>query len=116
HVGSVVAVHGYGRPDRFTTLLLGGRNRELASHLAGHLRSALSDYTIEDDLEQIPVELRGQHPDNPVNLPPGGGVQLELPPRVRGQGPFWADERERGDPIPHTEALIDGLVAALHPE
>ena len=32
-------------------------------------------------------ELRGLHPSNPVNVPPGGGVQLELPPRVRGLGP-----------------------------
>ena len=30
-----------------------------------------------------PRELRGVHPRNPVNQPPGGGVQLELPPRVR---------------------------------
>ena len=39
----------------------------------------------------IPRELRGLHPDNPVNVPPDGGVQLELPPRVRGLGPRWAD-------------------------
>jgi phage replication-related protein YjqB (UPF0714/DUF867 family) len=112
HVDSVVTVHGYGRPDRFTTLLLGGRNRPLAGHLAHHLRAALPEYTVEDDLEAIPAELRGLHPDNPVNRPPAGGVQLELPPRIRGQGPYWAD-RPAGSPVPHTEQLIAGLTAAL---
>jgi phage replication-related protein YjqB (UPF0714/DUF867 family) len=112
HVDTVVAVHGYGRPDRFTTVLLGGRNRTLSGHLARHLRPALPDYTIIDDLEAIPVELRGQHPDNPVNLVSGHGVQMELPPRIRGQGPFWRDHPP-GRPVPHTEALIAGLAAAL---
>ena len=31
HVEVAVAVHGYGRPGRFTSILLGGRHRELAS-------------------------------------------------------------------------------------
>jgi phage replication-related protein YjqB (UPF0714/DUF867 family) len=112
HVDSVMTVHGYGRPERFTTLLLGGRNRSLANHVAGHIRGALPGYTVEDDLDAIPAELRGLHPDNPVNLPRQGGVQLELPPRVRGQGPFWADHPP-DEPIPHTDQLISGLAAAM---
>lgn len=112
HVDTVVTVHGYGRPDRLTTLLLGGRNRELAAHLAGRLQPALPEYTIEHDLDAIPVELRGQHPDNPVNLPAAQGVQIELPPRVRGQGPFWSDHPP-DTPIPHTEQLIEGLATAI---
>jgi phage replication-related protein YjqB (UPF0714/DUF867 family) len=112
HVDSVMTVHGYGRPERFTTLLLGGRNRSLANHVAGHIRGALPGYTVEDDLDAIPAELRGLHPDNPVNLPRQGGVQLELPPRVRGQGPFWADHPP-DEPIPHTYQLISGLAAAM---
>jgi phage replication-related protein YjqB (UPF0714/DUF867 family) len=68
----------------WTTLLLGGRNRLLATQLGTALRSRLGDdFTIVDELADIPEELRGQHPRNPVNLPPGRGVQLELPPRVR---------------------------------
>jgi hypothetical protein len=39
-------------------------------------------------------------------------VQLELPPRVRGQGPFWRDLAP-GQWAPHTEALIEGLIEAL---
>jgi phage replication-related protein YjqB (UPF0714/DUF867 family) len=110
HVDVAVAVHGYGRQDMWTTLLLGGSNRELAKALGAELDRALPEYTIYDDLDLIPRELRGLHPDNPVNRPRGGGVQLELPPRVRGHGPFWADWDGDGF-VPHTEALIEGLAA-----
>jgi phage replication-related protein YjqB (UPF0714/DUF867 family) len=57
--------------------------------------------------------LRGLHPSNPVNAVRGGGVQLELPPRVRGSSPLWWDW-EAPHPTPHTAALIDGLVAAAN--
>lgn len=84
HVQVAVAVHGYGREGWWTTLLLGGRNRQLAATLARELRHRLGDgFTVLDDLEAIPRELRGVHPRNPVNVVAGGGVQLELPPRVR---------------------------------
>lgn len=119
HVDVAVAIHGFGRPGLFTTILLGGSNRELAGHLAVRLRPALADYTLVDELADIPRELRGQHPANPVNRPRAGGVQLELPPRVRGMGPFWdgAPHRERGERAPHTTALIDALgdAARTHP-
>jgi phage replication-related protein YjqB (UPF0714/DUF867 family) len=111
HVEEVVAIHGYGRPDRYTTILLGGTNRELARDLAGPIRQVLPEYTVVDEIDDIPRELRGLHPNNPVNRPPGGGVQLELPPRVRGLGPYWHDRRRRGSGPrpPHTQALIDAL-------
>jgi phage replication-related protein YjqB (UPF0714/DUF867 family) len=84
HVEVAVAVHGYGRVGMWTTLLLGGRNRALARRLGTALRTHLGDgFTIADELPDIPDGLRGQHPRNPVNLPSGQGVQLELPPRVR---------------------------------
>ena len=105
HVDVVLSVHGYGRDGMFTTLLLGGADRPLASHLAGHLRTALPGYTVADDLDSIPRPLRGLHPDNPVNRSRGGGVQIELPPRIRLQGPN-ADAEARA-------ALVDGLVAAV---
>lgn len=111
HVDVTVAVHGYGRQDMWTTLLLGGGNRELAATLRSSLSSRLPEYEILHDLDRIPVNLRGLHPDNPVNLPRSGGVQLELPPRVRGMGPFWAEWGGQGF-TPHTEALIEGLAAA----
>jgi phage replication-related protein YjqB (UPF0714/DUF867 family) len=111
HVDVAVAVHGYGRRGLFTTLLLGGQNRELASHLAIPLRQTLPEYEIVDDLDAIPPELAGRHPSNPVNLPASGGVQLELPPRVRGLGPYWADHDGAGA-VPHTEALVEALARA----
>ncbi len=111
HVDVVITVHGYGRRGLFTTMLLGGGNRDLAAHVAPHLRRALPAYLVEDDIEQIPKELRGLHPKNPVNAPRNGGVQLELPPRVRGTSPLWWDW-EGPHPTPHTAALIDGLVNA----
>jgi phage replication-related protein YjqB (UPF0714/DUF867 family) len=84
HVDTVVAVHGFGRAGLWTTLLVGGRNRTLASRLAVALRGTLGDgFTVVDDLAAIPRPLRGVHPRNPVNRPRWQGAQLELPPRVR---------------------------------
>lgn len=110
HVDVVVTIHGFGRRGFFTSLLLGGRNRELAEHVATPLRTRLPAYDVVTDLEAIPAGLRGLHPRNPVNLPPGGGVQIELPPRVRGSSPLWWDW-EHGL-TPHTEALVDALAEA----
>lgn len=111
HVDAVVAVHGYGRHGQWTTLLLGGKARPLASHVAAHLRNAIPDYRIVDDLDAIPTELRGLHPDNPVNVVRQGGVQLELPPRVRGRSPLWAHWKGPGH-VPPMQSLIEGLVTA----
>src|SRR3954453_5214666 len=106
HVEVAIAVHGYGAEGYWTTLLLGGRNRELAAHVGAALRSELDPhgYDVVDELDAIPSRLRGVHRDNPVNLPRGGGVQMELPPRVRGTSPLSKPE--------YTEALIAGLAAA----
>lgn len=106
HVETVVTIHGYGREGLWTTLLIGGRNRALATHLGRTLRTGLGDgFTVLDDLTSIPRPLRGLHPRNPVNLTPGGGAQLELPPRVRnGTGvPTY-------DPA-YEEAVVTALVA-----
>lgn len=106
HVDVAIAVHGYGRDGWWTTLLLGGQNRELAARLAGELRPRLGDgFTALDDLEAIPKELRGVNPRNPVNLVRSKGVQLELPPRVRrGTGaPTFEDAYET--------AVVDALAA-----
>jgi phage replication-related protein YjqB (UPF0714/DUF867 family) len=107
HVHVVVAVHGYGREGYWTTLLLGGRNRALATHLAGALRTTIEPqgYDVIDALDDIPAQLRGVHRANPVNLPRDAGVQLELPPRIRGTTPLSKPE--------HTEALIAGLAEGV---
>jgi len=121
HVDVAIAVHGFGREGLFTSLLVGGSNRDLAVRVATSLRRGLAPhgYDVIDDVNAIPSALRGLHPHNPVNRPRMGGVQLELPPRVRGLGPFWAaPPHEPGagsrastelTRTPHTEALIEAL-------
>ncbi|MFZ4719729.1 MAG: poly-gamma-glutamate hydrolase family protein [Ilumatobacteraceae bacterium] len=111
HVDVVITIHGFGRHDMWTTLLLGGQNRELAEHVAGHLRPLLPEYTMETRVEEMPKELRGMHHANPVNLPRHCGVQIELPPRVRGRSPIWRDWKGPGW-TPHTAALVEGLATA----
>jgi phage replication-related protein YjqB (UPF0714/DUF867 family) len=117
HVRMVITVHGYGRAGYWTTLLVGGGNRRLAARVGAALRRALPAYQVLTELDRIPLDLRGLHPRNPVNLPAAGGVQLELPPRVRGQSPLWWDHDGDGL-VPHTEALIDALahVASTWPQ
>lgn len=111
HVEVVVTVHGYGRRGLGTSVLAGGGNRDLADHVAGHLRPALDGYEVVTELDAIPAGLRGLHADNPVNRPRGGGVQLELPPGVRGRSP--RSGRPGPDGLsPPTRALIDALAAA----
>ncbi len=109
HVDVVIAVHGYGREGLWTSTLLGGSNRHLASSLASRLRAHLPGFHAIDDTDAIPAELRGMHTDNPVNQPPFGGVQIELPPRVRGLTPHAAQFERIDGRIPWTESLICAL-------
>jgi phage replication-related protein YjqB (UPF0714/DUF867 family) len=111
HVDIVITIHGFGRRDHFTSVLLGGQNRDLADHVARHLQPRLPEYEIVTALDRIPKDLRGLHPDNPVNLPVRQGVQIELPPRIRGSSPIWADW-DHSEMVPPMASLIDGLVDA----
>ncbi|OBK74913.1 poly-gamma-glutamate hydrolase family protein [Mycobacterium sp. 1274761.0] len=111
HVEVAISVHGYGRLGRSTQLLAGGSNRALAAHVARHVD--VPGYQVVTELAAIPRELRGLHPDNPVNRVRGGGTQLELSPRLRGLSPRSAPPEEDGL-SPSTSALIQGLVAAAH--
>jgi phage replication-related protein YjqB (UPF0714/DUF867 family) len=113
HVDIVIAIHGYGRDGLWTSLLLGGTNRDLASDVARVLAPMLPGYTIVDDLETIPKELRGLHPQNPVNLPRLGGVQIELPPRIRGLTPGAASMERVDGRIAPTNDLISALVESV---
>ncbi len=112
HVDSAVALHGYGhRPGLRHHLLVGGRNRAFARHLAATLRRVLpARYPVVDDLARIPRDLRGQHRANPVNRPRGAGVQIELPPSIRWnrREDGWSDHQgvSRAD---HVDRLIEAL-------
>jgi len=109
HVDVVVSLHGYGRVGRTMELLAGGGNRTLAAHLAAHV--SVPGFEVVTDLNAIPRELRGLHPDNPVNRASGGGAQLELTPRVRGISPRSGPIGDDGLSTP-TRALVAGLTAA----
>ena len=115
HCRYVIAVHGYGLRGHFASLLCGGQNRDLARHVAGRIRDAVPMYDSIDDIDRIPRSLRGLHPRNPCNLTSGGGMQLELPPRVRGLTPLvwhWPSHDYKNRRFPHVNHLIEGLVEA----
>ncbi len=109
HVDVAVSLHGYGRIGRSAQLLAGGRNRVLATHLAGHIQ--LPGYQVVTDLDAMPRELRGLHPDNPVNRVRDGGTQLELSVRVRGLSPRSPLPGADGLSVV-TSALVQSLAAA----
>lgn len=109
HVQVAVSLHGYDRTGRSAHLLAGGRNRALAAHVAAHLD--LPGYHVLTDLGAIPHQLRGLHPDNPVNRARDGGMQLELSSRVRGTSPRGRPPGDAGL-SPATGALVGGLTAA----
>jgi phage replication-related protein YjqB (UPF0714/DUF867 family) len=110
HITLAIALHGYGRNDMWTTVLLGGRNRSVANVLANRLRSEMPGFVFDDDLASIPTDLAGQHPLNPVNAPPHAGVQIELPPRIRGLTPHAKTMERVNGRIPWTNTFIDVLV------
>jgi len=115
HVDVVIAIHGYGREDRFWDLLLGGRNRKLAGHVGAQLRGGIDErFGIIDNIDEIPTGLRGQHPDNPVNLPTDAGVQIELPPTTRWnrEESEWSDWLGTGR-APQVDQLIGVLSEAV---
>lgn len=107
HVDVAIAVHGYGRPGRSRHLLLGGGNRPLARLLADALRRHLPGWDPIEDLAEIPREMWGLHPDNPVNRPRHGGVQLELPATARGAPRPGSHGTRPAVPLP---GVIDALV------
>ena len=96
--------YAYDKAARFIVQTLRMTPRSSEAQQVRHWR-------IETDVDAMPSELRGLHARNPVNLPRHQGVQIELPPRVRGASPIWKDWAGPGL-VPHAEALIDALVGA----
>jgi phage replication-related protein YjqB (UPF0714/DUF867 family) len=113
HVDIVCTVHGYGREMDKQHLLLGGQNRDLAKAMGDRLVEHLpGKFKVITDLDEIPRELRGVHPQNPVNRPPNRGVQLELPPSPRWNWDAhdWADA-EGLEPTSAVQGIIDALAS-----
>lgn len=77
----VLSVHGMNRRSMNDKIALGGSNRPFAAQIGEAMRRAGLEAI--DDLDLIPLYLRGAHRDNPVNIPPCGGVQIEIGRDVR---------------------------------
>jgi phage replication-related protein YjqB (UPF0714/DUF867 family) len=128
HVRVAISVHGFGRdgfalwidPARglviepygpalrnnqqqaLTGIIVGGLHAGLVDRARTLLSEHLPDFHLADERVRL-----GYHPKNPVNLPPEKGVQIELPPGLRGIG-AWG-ERMTPDP----DAVPSGLIRAL---
>ena len=61
-----------------------------------------ADYHVADERVRL-----GFHPDNPVNLPSAHGVQVELPPGLRGIGDFGEIL------VPRQDGIVKEVVATL---
>ena len=81
HVKAAISIHGHGRgQDR---VYVGGLHQSMVQRFVGLVRPALFEYEWIANPKIIPLGLRGQSPNNVVNLPPHGGMQLELPLKLR---------------------------------
>ncbi len=128
HVDVAISVHGFGRdgfalwldPDRglivepygpairgrqtgpLRGIIVGGLNAALVDAARGFFRDRFADYHVADERVRL-----GFHPANPVNLPSAHGVQVELPPGLRGIGDFGEIV------VPRRDEVVDETVAVL---
>lgn len=128
HVEIALSVHGFGRdgfgltvdPTRglvvepygpalrgsqtgpLRGIIVGGRNDDLLGVARLLFHDRFAGYRVADERVRL-----GFHPDNPVNLPASHGVQIELPPGLRGIGDFG--ERL----MPGDDGVITDVIEAL---
>jgi phage replication-related protein YjqB (UPF0714/DUF867 family) len=128
HVDIAISVHGFGRdgfcfwidPGRgpvidpygpalrgsqtgpLRGIILGGRNPDLLAAARELFHDRFPGFRLADQRVRL-----GFHPDNPVNLPPARGVQLELPPGLRGIGDFGEHL------VPRADTMVSEVIAAL---
>ena len=127
HVEDAISVHGFGRdgfglaaqPGQLVIepygpafrgrqtgplrgIIVGGLNAPLVHETCEILRDRLPGYQAGSERVRL-----GFHPDNPVNLPPGRGVQIELPPALRGIGDLGEHL------VPAQDGIVSNVVAAL---
>jgi phage replication-related protein YjqB (UPF0714/DUF867 family) len=128
HVRIAISVHGFGR-DSFELradpehgfaiepygpalrgrqtgplrgVILGGRNADLLDAARWIFGNRFEGYHVADERVRL-----GFHPDNPVNLPSAHGVQVELPPGLRGIG-------DLGEGLmPSDDRIVPEVVSAL---
>ena len=128
HVEVAISVHGFGRDgfnvyvgpgsapviEPYGPALRGRQTGPLRGIIVGGLNAALVDVACQLLGDRLPdyhagserVRL-GFHPRNPVNLPASHGVQIELPPALRGIGDLGEDLVLRQD------GFVTEVIAAL---
>jgi phage replication-related protein YjqB (UPF0714/DUF867 family) len=128
HVDIAISVHGFGRDSLalwvdpacglivqpygpamrgsqsgpLRGIIVGGRNRELLDAARTILHERFVGFRLADERVRL-----GFHPDNPVNLPARAGVQIELPPGLRGIGDFGEHL------VPRDDGVVADVVTAL---
>ena len=129
HVDVAISVHGFGRdgfalwlnPNRgliiepygpatrgeqtgpLRGVIVGGLNAPLVAAARQLFQRRFAGcYHVADERVRL-----GFHPDNPVNLPSAHGVQVELPPGLRGIGDFGENL------IPRQDGVVSQVVAVL---
>jgi phage replication-related protein YjqB (UPF0714/DUF867 family) len=128
HVSVAISVHGFGRegfafwfdPGRgliiepygpairgkqtgpLRGIIVGGLNTQLLDAARELFHQRFDGYHVADERVRL-----GFHPDNPVNLPSAHGVQVELPPGLRGIGDFGEAL------IPRQDGVVSDMVAAF---
>jgi phage replication-related protein YjqB (UPF0714/DUF867 family) len=83
-------------------IIVGGQNGQLLDAARRLFHGRFAGYHVADERVRL-----GFHPDNPVNLPSSHGVQIELPPGLRGIGDFGETL------IPRADGVVREVVAAL---
>jgi hypothetical protein len=91
-----------GQTGPLRGIILGGGNADLLGSARDLLRGRFAGYHLADGRVRL-----GFHPDNPVKLPSARGVQIELPPGLRGIGDF-------GDHlVPRQDQMVTDVIAAF---
>jgi phage replication-related protein YjqB (UPF0714/DUF867 family) len=104
--GPVIEPYGPARRGRQTGplrgIIVGGLNADLVDAACAILGERLPGYHAGSERVRL-----GFHPRNPVNLPAAHGVQIELPPALRGIGDLGEDF------VPSRDGIVTDVVAAL---
>jgi phage replication-related protein YjqB (UPF0714/DUF867 family) len=128
HVAVAISVHGFGRDgfnfyvhpgpqlviEPYGPALRGRQTGPLRGVIVGGLNGPLVNEACRLLSDRLPgyhagserVRL-GFHPDNPVNLPAAHGVQIELPPALRGIGDLGEEF------VPAQDGIVTDVVGAL---
>ena len=105
--GLVVEPYGPAMRGRQTGplrgIIVGGQNGQLLDAARRLFHGRFSGYHVAHERVRL-----GLHPDNPVNLPSSHGVQIELPPGLRGIGDFGETLVPRQDGV--VSEVVDTLV------